>query len=316
MLARARRDEFVPVVAINADFYAGKGYTISHHVVEGKTVQTGPKVQSDTWSSRFKEQFGIMRGGNAVMERLDFAGSVLFPDGIAHTIEGINVDPAAAGGMTVRTSFGVPDSAEDSLETVWLRGAGVRGDTVLAVSSDRRVVLDPDEMILRWDPDSVQAGTIGRGDTLRLLLGFRSFHQPSVLVGGLPRIVIDGKLNPALLMRMGGPPTEFAGKRHPRTGVGISRDSTVLLLFTVDGRQEKSAGMSLLEFGSLMLSHGVYQGLNLDGGGSTTMVCEDTIVNSPSDATGERAVANCLVILRRGERRSGGGSPTTGPGGI
>jgi exopolysaccharide biosynthesis protein len=74
--------------------------------------------------------------------------------------------------------------------------------------------------------------------------------------------------------------------------------------------------MSLLEFGSLMLSHGVYQGLNLDGGGSTTMVSEDTIVNSPSDATGERPVANCLVILRRGERRSGGGSPTTGPGGI
>ena len=40
-----------------------------------------------------------------------------------------------------------------------------------------------------------------------------------------------------------------------------------------------------------------YQGLNLDGGGSTTMVVGDQVVNSPSDPTGERPVANALLVV-------------------
>ena len=40
---------------------------------------------------------------------------------------------------------------------------------------------------------------------------------------------------------------------------------------------------------------GVYNGLNLDGGGSTTMLVRDKIVNDPSDGT-ERAVANGLLV--------------------
>jgi exopolysaccharide biosynthesis protein len=57
--------------------------------------------------------------------------------------------------------------------------------------------------------------------------------------------------------------------------------------------------MSLAEFGDLMIRSGVYQGLNLDGGGSTTMVVDGVVVNSPSDAAGERPVANCLLLLER-----------------
>ena len=56
--------------------------------------------------------------------------------------------------------------------------------------------------------------------------------------------------------------------------------------------------MSLAEFAELMIDEGIYQGLNLDGGGSTTMVIKNKVVNSPSDQTGERAVGNCLVLIR------------------
>jgi exopolysaccharide biosynthesis protein len=57
--------------------------------------------------------------------------------------------------------------------------------------------------------------------------------------------------------------------------------------------------MSLQEFAELMVSFGIAQGMNLDGGGSTTMVVEGNVVNSPSDAAGERPVANCLILLGR-----------------
>jgi hypothetical protein len=57
--------------------------------------------------------------------------------------------------------------------------------------------------------------------------------------------------------------------------------------------------MSLYELAGLMLNYHVYQAINLDGGGSTTMVVHHHVVNRPSDATGERPVANALLILSK-----------------
>jgi exopolysaccharide biosynthesis protein len=39
------------------------------------------------------------------------------------------------------------------------------------------------------------------------------------------------------------------------------------------------------------------EGMNLDGGGSTTMVIDGEVFHQPSDATGERPVGDALLIL-------------------
>jgi exopolysaccharide biosynthesis protein len=39
--------------------------------------------------------------------------------------------------------------------------------------------------------------------------------------------------------------------------------------------------------------------INLDGGGSTTMVVNGQVVNSPSDAAGQRPVGDALLVLPR-----------------
>jgi exopolysaccharide biosynthesis protein len=57
--------------------------------------------------------------------------------------------------------------------------------------------------------------------------------------------------------------------------------------------------MSLVELGDFLVSIGVYQGLNFDGGGSTTLVINGTLVNRPSDTTGERAVGNAIMVRER-----------------
>jgi exopolysaccharide biosynthesis protein len=89
----------------------------------------------------------------------------------------------------------------------------------------------------------------------------------------------------------------FSSGRHPRTGVGFSADSTRLFLITVDGRRESDSGMSFTELAAIMLDLGVYEGMNFDGGGSTTMVVDGKVVNSPSDKTGERAVGSALLVV-------------------
>lgn len=79
--------------------------------------------------------------------------------------------------------------------------------------------------------------------------------------------------------------TAFYTVRHPRTAVALKGNK--LLLITVDGRNERAAGMSLYELASLLKWLDADKGVNLDGGGSTTMWVEgfpnEGIVNHPSD---------------------------------
>jgi exopolysaccharide biosynthesis protein len=88
-------------------------------------------------------------------------------------------------------------------------------------------------------------------------------------------------------------------QRHPRTAIGWRADGT-LVLVVVDGRQPRiSVGMTINELAHLMLDLGCVEAINLDGGGSSTMVIRNKIVNNPSDSTGERPVSDALLIFPR-----------------
>jgi exopolysaccharide biosynthesis protein len=143
-------------------------------------------------------------------------------------------------------------------------------------------------------------GSVGGGASLRVVTAFMPRRgRLCTLVGGWPRLVVDGRSIADSVDRIEGTFPRFSVTRHPRTAVGFSRDSSTLYLITVDGRSESSSGMSLAELAALMQSLGAAQGVNLDGGGSTTLVLRGRVVNHPSDSTGERTVGNALLITRR-----------------
>lgn len=125
-----------------------------------------------------------------------------------------------------------------------------------------------------------------------------SLGWPNVLetLGGLPTLVRDGELF------IGKGDTPFFS-RHPRTGVGFTAAGPAqrVLFVTVDGRQPGySRGMTPLRFAKLFRSLGATYALNLDGGGSTTMVINrdgiPRVVNRPSDGS-ERPVSSALLLL-------------------
>ncbi len=63
---------------------------------------------------------------------------------------------------------------------------------------------------------------------------------------------------------------------EPRTATGKSQDGRYLILLTIDGRQGAySAGATLHETGQCLLRFGAFDGFNLDGGGSTALLCDD-----------------------------------------
>jgi hypothetical protein len=117
------------------------------------------------------------------------------------------------------------------------------------------------------------------------------------IVGGGPRIVSSGRVDITLEREKMLP--SFSTDRHPRTAIGALADGRILLA-TVDGRRPPlSVGMTLSELARLMIEFGATDAINLDGGGSTTMVVEGKVVNTPSDAAGERPVSDAIVVRRR-----------------
>ena len=117
-----------------------------------------------------------------------------------------------------------------------------------------------------------------------------SFNRDGVLdtIGGNPDVVKDGRVVDDCAE------STFCA-RHPRSGVGITPEGRILLV-TVDGRMASSRGMTLTEFGRLFVYLGAESAMNLDGGGSTTMVVRDRIRNVPSGGY-ERPVGSALLVL-------------------
>lgn len=108
----------------------------------------------------------------------------------------------------------------------------------------------------------------------------------------------------AMLVQNGEIPETFSSNisgTHPRTAIGLSSDGETLYLVTVDGRQKNSIGMTQKELAEFLIEKGICNALNLDGGGSTTMVArglgEENIktINSPSAGT-SRMVTNAIGV--------------------
>src|SRR5690606_22571114 len=129
--------------------------------------------------------------------------------------------------------------------------------------------------------------------------------QPSpgtdILNGG-PELVRDGRLHvtPATdgMVRPGDPSFYYGWvhKRNPRTLAGVDAAGRTVLV-TADGRSTESLGLSIPESAAVARALGLRDAVNLDGGGSTTLVVDGDVLNDPSDAAGERPVGDALLIL-------------------
>jgi hypothetical protein len=90
--------------------------------------------------------------------------------------------------------------------------------------------------------------------------------------------------------------------RHPRAALGS--DGERLIALACDGRADDDAGLTLGELAATMAGLGVRDALNLDGGGSTSLVCGGRLRNTPREAhdttvPGGRAIATALVFAPR-----------------
>lgn len=91
---------------------------------------------------------------------------------------------------------------------------------------------------------------------------------------------------------------------HPRTAVGLDLSGRWLMLALAEGRRGEVAGLRLAELAALMQQHGAHQALNLDGGGSSTLLIRgEARMARPFNEAAQRRIANALLVLERAEGR-------------
>ncbi|MBS4035851.1 MAG: phosphodiester glycosidase family protein [Ignavibacterium sp.] len=297
------------IAALNADFFEADGEVVNNMISEGQFVKA-VKFTDSPYNDYVNTQFAFTYDNKLLIDQFVFSGSIIFPDGTIESISRIN-SKTDSSSITLYNSYQgktTPSVVEgwNVSETVLVPFAN-SGDTLFfSVADDFQsggnMQIPENGYVLSTNNKYAYylERNLVTGDTLRILLRLNP-HYPDIrsLTGGWPLLVKDGenafRTNPDIE----GVIPRFSQNRHPRTGVGFSKDSTTVYFITVDGRQSHSRGMSLLEFADIMIDQGVYQGLNLDGGGSTAMIVKNKLVNIPSDAEGERKVGNCLLLLKR-----------------
>jgi hypothetical protein len=90
--------------------------------------------------------------------------------------------------------------------------------------------------------------------------------------------------------------------RHPRAALALGERQ--IFAVAVDGRTVGEAGLTLGELAEVLVALGAQSALNLDGGGSTSLVCAGELRNRPREASGEpipagRPVPTALVFEPR-----------------
>jgi exopolysaccharide biosynthesis protein len=94
--------------------------------------------------------------------------------------------------------------------------------------------------------------------------------------------------------------SDITDGRYPRAALGVSADS--LIAVACDGRRSGvDAGLSMLELARIFIGLGADQAINLDGGGSTTLVHRGHLLNRPYPSQNQpapetRSVVTALVF--------------------
>lgn len=88
-----------------------------------------------------------------------------------------------------------------------------------------------------------------------------------------------------------------ASANHPRTGIGVSADGSKIVMMVVDGRTVASVGCTTGTLGDLLLFAGCAEGVNLDGGGSSTLYTEALGVRNHCSDGKERSTANSVYAV-------------------
>jgi hypothetical protein len=284
-------------VGVNGDFFHWTGGWPSGLLIRNGVVEHQ--------SALGRAAVGIDTGATMHADKVPWAGRWHGPDNVWYPLSQLNEPPRANavslftpvwGGDVAPAKNGVTVTLEPfppSLPRTDLVG------TVVSVTSGATADVPPDGAVI-----------VARGTAARPFAALASGAQVTVRIP-LPvnwATVTDAVSSGPTLVR-DGKPIFNAGEaltavqlhgRDPRTAVGQRADGTIVMV-AVDGRRLGwSIGITNWDLAQTLVRYGCVTGFALDSGGSTTVAFDGKVLNRPSDSSGERPVAEAVVIAYTG----------------
>jgi hypothetical protein len=285
------------IAAVNGGYFRTSGDFLGDST---GTVQ----IDGVLWSEpdRARAAVGIVRRGRS--SRLIF-GHVVWQASIEagsakRSVEGLNRARGPNDLVVFTPEFGSATITDDSGIEVVVRS----GRVVDVLDNTGSTTIPRDGFIVSargeardWVRSSLRKGTRLRvRTTLQPADPSRSnpWAAAEDVLGAGPRLVTAGRVD-VTDVREKMIPT-FATDLHPRTAIASLADGRALLLVADGRRSPERVGLALEDLAKLLIELGAVDAINLDGGGSTAMVVKGTLVNFPTDPTGERPVSDAIVV--------------------
>ncbi|GAA3560097.1 phosphodiester glycosidase family protein [Amycolatopsis ultiminotia] len=276
------------VAGVNGDFFdiSATGAPIGVGV-DGGRLQTAPATGHNVTAA-------ITDEGRAKLADIFLEASVTMPDGHAMPATNFNSPVLDKDALGVYTPlWGASPRATSVAGAQRVREAEIRNGVVTQVRPQPVEGPIPAGalLLLGREAGADALATLHVGDRVGVSYAPRSdAGKIAVAVGGNEALLKDGQLQPV-------DDTTLA----PRTAVGFSADGKRMWLVTVDGRQADSRGLTELELARQLKNLGADDAINLDGGGSSTLLARGegeaapSVRNAPSDGE-ERLVPNGIGV--------------------
>ena len=269
------------VAAINGGYFALDGSLIGNTRINGQTAGT-------TYFER--TSLGFMPDGTLKLATSQYYGVVEIAGQKAY-LSGVNCPRGENNTILYNSLFGnYTGTNEFGKEYV------VQNGKVIAINQANSFIPTDAQVISVHGTAQDAFAKVRIGDKISIGENFGpELDSASTIVGAGPELLRNGQLHVTAVQEQF--PSDIAKGSAPRTALGIKADGKIILM-VIDGRQSHSIGTTLTETAQLLQKFGAVNGFNLDGGGSSEMVLQGQILNSPSDG-GERPVGSGLILTRR-----------------
>ncbi|MBB4907923.1 phosphodiester glycosidase family protein [Actinophytocola algeriensis] len=284
------------VAAVNGDFFDIN----NSNAALGVGIKDGELIQSPDSEPTWRQSSAIFteRGVGDIGE-VFFEGTITTPDGDLG-LDGVNKPTLRAGGIEAFTPlWGTYCRCRATQGATAVAEVEVRDNTVVAVrdAAGEGAIPAGTMILVGRDAAAATLTQLEPGDPVSIDYRARTADDQKIhaAINGRQLLVVDGVAQKASQ----GNNTPAA----PRTALGFSRDGRKMFLLSADGRQPAFAdGLGLDELAGMMVELGAWSAVNLDGGGSTTIVVREPgattaqLENRPSDGA-ERNVPNGLGLF-------------------
>ncbi|HAR61894.1 MAG: hypothetical protein DKM50_08005 [Candidatus Margulisiibacteriota bacterium] len=309
------------IAAINADYFSTDGDPLGFMVRDGELI-------SESMSNRVA--LGITADGRIKFSRIATSGTLIASDQSSCRLDGINRMLPPNGIVILTPAYGTKPIVNEPVLLMLV------GDINLPVTLGKELqgtikYIGFSDTINTIPQNSIVLAGKGRGAKWLITHlhegdGIRFHYDAKTVAANYPRpmLITDSVIDPPtdnikddwsdVIQSISGGPwlvkngstlidgkdqgfneNSFVNAKHPRTAIGVNSNGE-LLIVTVDGRKKYSVGLSLKELAEYLIQLGAVEAINLDGGGSTSMVVKGLYVNGPSENS-PRPIANALLVF-------------------